>query len=159
MGMFDDTHAWSVTLSVVFVALSIGMLSFAALAPGTRILAFLITIGVSLIAAVAIHGYGIYRYETERIAEHKKLAKVQPEQCPDYWTGRYDACSNSMVCEPYFQTADPHAPKVFMHRQMSPVNVQQHAAKGADRVCADDLTREYPWMEVTNSCDARGRSL
>ena len=157
--MFEDTHAWSVTLAVVFVSLAIGMLALAALAPGTRILAFLISMGLSLIAAVAVHSYSIYRYETDRVAEHKRISKVNPEQCPDYWTGRYDACSNSMVCDPFFQTSDPHAPKVFMNRHTSPLTVQLHAAKGPDRICTDDLSREFPWMEVTNSCDARGRSI
>lgn len=160
MGMFDDTHAWSVTLSVIFVSLAIGMLAFAGLAPGTRVFAFLVTLGVALIGGVSLHSYGIYRYETDRIAEHKRISTVDPQQCPDYWTGRYDACSQSMVCDPFFQTHDPHSPKVFMKgADQTSMNVKQHAARGPDRVCSEDLVRQFPWIEVTNSCDARGRAV
>lgn len=158
MGMFDDTHAWSITLSVVFVSLAIGMLAFAGLAPSTKITTYLVAQAITLTAAVSIHGWGIYNYEKQRVKQHKSLSLVQPKKCPDYWTGRYDACSQSMVCDPYFETADPLAPRVFLNGDsLSPLNVQQHSAQGPEQLCTDDNNRSFPWMEITNSCDARGR--
>lgn len=160
MGMFDNTHAWSITLSVVFISFAIGMMAFAGLAPATKITTYLVAQAITLIAAVAVHGWGIYSYEKQRVEQHKALSRVEPKECPDYWTGRYDACTQSMVCDPYFDTADPHAPKVFMNGEsLSPMNVQQHAAQGADQICGGDTNRTFPWLEVTNSCDARGRAV
>ena len=160
MGMFDDTHAWSITLSVVFVSFAIGMLAFAGLAPQTKITVYLVTQAITLVSAVAVHGWGIYRYEKERVAQHNELRKVQPQHCPDYWTGRYDSCTQSMVCDPYFETDDQFAPKVFMNGDsLSQMNAHQHAAQGPEQLCTTDNNRTFPWMEVTNSCDARGRAV
>lgn len=160
MGMLDNTHAWAITLSVVFVSLAIGMLAFAGLAPRTKITTYLVAQAITLVAAVAVSGWGIYRYEKDKVAEHKALSKVEPKGCPDYWTGRYDACTQSMVCDPYFETSDPHAPKVFMNGDsLSPINVEQHSARGEDQLCAEDNSRVFPWMEITNACDAKGRAV
>lgn len=163
MGIFDDTHAWSVSLSVVFVSFAVGMMAFVLLVPGSRITTYLLTQAVTLAAAVSVHGWGIYRYEKDRVDEHKKLSRIEPKDCPDYWTSRYDACTQSMVCDPYFDTTDRHAPRVFMNPDStsgaSHINVKQYAAQGADAVCTADNSRTFPWLEVTNSCDARGRSL
>lgn len=158
--MLDNTHAWAITLSVIFVSVSIGMLAFAGLAPSTKITTFLIAQAITLIAAVSVNSWGIYTYEKNKIAQHKKLSKVEPKNCPDYWTSRYDACTQSMVCDPYFETSDRHAPKVFMNGDnLSPINVQQHAARGSDQLCSDDNNRLFPWMEITNACDTRGRAV
>lgn len=159
MGMLDNTHAWAISLSVLFVSAAVGMLAFAVLAR-TKISTYLMAQAVTLIAAVAVNSWGIYSYETDRVAQHKELSKVQPKDCPDYWTGRYDACTQSMVCDPHFETSDPHAPKVFMNGDsLSPVSVEQHAARGASQLCSEDNTRLFPWMEITNACDARGRAV
>lgn len=160
MGILEDTHAWSITLSVVFVSFAVGMVAFAGLAPRTRISTYLLAQAVTLVAAVSVHGWGIYSYETNKVSEHKLLSQVQPKMCPDYWTGRYDACTQSMVCDPHFETGDPQAPRVFMNGDShAPINVAQHAAAGPDQLCAADNTRAFPWMEVTNACDARGRAV
>eukprot|EP00873_Tetraselmis_striata_P033824 jgi/Tetstr1/454088/TSEL_041007.t1 len=160
MGMLDNTHAWSITLSVVFVSFAVGMAVFAALVPSSKVTAYLAVQSAALVAAVAVHGWGIYKFEKDRVKEHNLRRQVDPKSCPDYWTGRYDSCTQSMVCDPHFDTGDIHNPRVFMNGEnLAPIDVVQHSARGADQMCVEDEAGTFPWMEVSNSCDARGRAV
>lgn len=160
MGILKDTHAWAVTISVLLVSVAVGMMAFAIITPPNKITTYFIAQSVCIIAAVALNGWNIYSFEKDKLALHKAAATVKPKGCPDYWTGRYDGCSKSMVCDPYHETTDPAAPRVYMNStRLAPIDVNQHAARGPEQLCSDDNIRVFPWMEITNSCDARGRAV
>lgn len=156
MGVLKRTHAWSVAASVIVTSVAFGLVAVVILAPGSRVVTFMIAQAIALLIAVGINAYNIYRYERDRVLRHDALSAVQPQRCPDYWTEQYDSCSKSQVCKPYFSTENPAAPKVFMNgTSLADVNIKRHSALGPSSLCAENAVRSYPWMEVTNSCAAR----
>ena len=160
MGVLDNTHAASVTLAVVLVSVAAGLLATAIIQPRSMISIYLMAQAVTLFIAVVVHGYTIYRYEKDRIDNHKELSKVHPEECPDYWTSEWDACAGTKVCHPYFETQNPAVPRIYMHQtNLANLNVATEASKGAINLCAANTSRPYPWLEVSNSCDARNRAV
>nr|WRJ69912.1 hypothetical protein TetV2_00467 [Oceanusvirus sp.] len=160
MGVLKNTHAWSVAASVVLSSIAVGFIAMLILTPRSRVATFMVSMAIALIVAVGVHVYTIYRYEKDRLDQHKKLSKVDPQRCPDYWTEKYDPCSKSAVCKPFFQTENPAAPKVFMNgTSLAEINVRQHSALGPQNLCASDAMRQYPWMEISNSCDAKNRAV
>lgn len=160
MGILNDTYAWAVTVSVLLASVAVGMMAFAIISPPNRITTYFIAQSACLLGAVALNGWNIYTFERDKVAQHKLAATVKPKGCPDYWTSTYDGCKKSVVCDPFFETADPTAPKVFMNSTSTArIDVNQHASRGAEQICSDDHSRAFPWMEITNSCDARGRAV
>jgi hypothetical protein len=160
MGILKNTHAWSVAASVVLSSIAIGLIAMLVLPPRSRVATFMIAQAITLLVAVGVHVYTIYRYEKDRLDKHKERAKVDPQKCPDYWTSKYDPCSKSAVCKPFFHTEDPSAPKVFMNgTSLAEINIRQHSALGPQSLCAADAMRQYPWMEISNSCDTKNRAV
>lgn len=160
MGLLAKTQAWSVAVSVVMVSVSVGSLLFASLAPKSTVSPYMVAQGLSLLAAVAIHSYGMWKYENGRSNMHKQLASVDPKNCPDYWTSKFDSCSNTSFCSPWFETGDPEYPRVYMNGdKLVNLKVSEYSSKGPEEICVENEARAYPWTEVTNSCDARGRAV
>jgi hypothetical protein len=161
MGILTASHAWSVTLSVVFAAFVMGMLAFVTMMPGTLITPFLLTMSATLSIAVGFHAWNLYNYETERAKAHTKLSDPHPEKCPDYWTSEYDECKGAVKCLSYFDASGDAADRIFMSAAATPsqLYVGDYATKAADEICTMDQTRSFPWMDVTNPCIARNRTV
>lgn len=162
MGVLTASHAWSVTLSVVFSSFVVGMLAFVSIMPLTRITTFLVTMSAALAAAVAMNAWQMYVFESSMAAAHTKLSDPRPEKCPDYWTSEFDECKNGVKCLSYFDTTvGDTKDRVYMSPSstQSQLFVADYGTKDPDEICSLDETRAFPWLDVSNSCSAKTRTV
>ena len=156
MSVNKPSYAHALIASVFISAAAAGMLFFAFFNGSGSITTFLVAGGALLLLAVGVSVARIVSVEAGKKDKHAELSNVGPRYCPDYWTSSYNACSGS-TCTPTF---DENGGRVIMttdYNKSVGTSIKQLSTGGTKTLCAS--TRNFPWVEVGNSCDASTRKL
>jgi hypothetical protein len=161
MGLFTNSYAWAITVSVLMSSMALGMLLYFFLVPWTFIHVFMLAMSLTLVIAVSFNTYEIYAYQRDKEAQRNAIKKVAPSQCPDYWTSEWDSCKQTYKCNPYFETNNAAYPTVLMNGADAPggLDLKQYAAKGDIAICNENKERTFPWVPVLNACAAVDRTI
>lgn len=157
---FRNSHTIPVILAVAMLILGICFFLFAILAPDSSIRPFSFAIAFVL-GAVSINKLlDIAWYDDKLNKIHKQLSKVTPDSCPDYWETSYSKCQG-LTCRPYFsgRNMDGEEGRVWMQGDAgldSSIRLKLYKELSADSLC-NATKNQYPWMEISNSCDTRNR--
>jgi hypothetical protein len=149
------SYAQALLASAVFTATALGMLMYAMLVgAASSINTFMVAGGLLLLLAVGANAVMIVRTERSKKDQHAELSDASPMACPDYWTSSYDACSGS-ACAPVFQEATGQVLMTVDYNKAVGTSVTQLTSGGTKSLC--QTNRDFPWVEVSNACDARNR--
>lgn len=157
MGITSQSHALTLTASVVVTAASVGMMFFAFMSSDTTIKPFLIVASISLVSVVILNVVMIIKHENDKKEQHDTLTELDPKFCPDYWTNMHDSCQGHM-CKPVFEeTEGTVIMSTAFSVQGTPIN--QVKDTNSDGVCESRNIRMYPWLEIDNACGAIERKI
>lgn len=157
---FRDSNAIPVILAVAMLILGICFFLFAILAPDSSIRPFSFSIAFVLGAVSVSKLLDISWYDDKLNKIQKELSRVSPESCPDYWETSYSKCQG-LSCRPFFsgRNMDGEEGRVWMQGDAgNDTNVRLKLLKelSPDALC-NHTKSQYPWMEISNSCDTRNR--
>jgi hypothetical protein len=153
------THAIPVILAVAMLILGLCFFLFAILVSESSIRPFCFAVAFVL-GAVSVNKLLDISWYDEKLAKlQKQLSKVNPESCPDYWETSYSKCEG-LKCKPYFlgRNMDGEEGTVWMKpgaTRDSQEVLKTYKESSADTLC--NINKQYPWMEISNECDARNR--
>ena len=158
---YKTAHTVPVMLSMGMLITAVSLGAFAILAPESSIRPFLIVLALVLTVVSIIKMFDIAMYESRIEKLHKSLAVVEPESCPDYWMTEFSKCFGR-VCRPYFDGVDMNDKKgsVRMVQNVEDaftLGLMDHKSKPTDIKCNESSNSQYPWMELSNQCNARNK--
>ena len=157
---FRKSNAIPVILAVAMLILGLCFFLFAILAPDSSIRPFSFTIAFVLGAVSISKLLDISWYDDKLKKIQKQMSKVNPESCPDYWETSYSKC-DGLKCRPYFsgRNMDGEEGRVWMQNPATSdtsIRLKEYKELSADSLC-NKTQNQYPWMEISNSCDTRNR--
>lgn len=159
---FRKSHAIPVILAIAMLILGLCFFLFAILAPDSSIRPFSFAIAFVLGAVSISKLLDISWYDDKLNKIQKQLSKVNPESCPDYWETSYSKCKG-LECKPFFsgRSMDGEEGTVWMQNNSLATKENRESLKQFKELSADMLcnitNKQYPWMEISNECDARNR--
>ena len=160
MADYKAVHAVPVILSVLILIVAVCFGLFAILSPDSSIRPFCFAVSIVLGAVAIVKLVDIAYYEDSINRLQKKLAAVKPDSCPDYWVTSYSKC-NGVKCTSQFdgRNIDGEEGRVSMTRgtEAQIINLKDYSNMSADDLC--NMNKQYPWMQVSNGCSARNRTV